>query len=502
MLRAILAFSALGLSLVLARGMPLAARAGVPPTARARYAARRAAAYDRLGSNLLVVSSRWAPASARQAGFDQDATFYYFTGAERLIGAILVLDGATRRAEVFVQKPSPGSLAAMSQADLGTDRAASLGVDRVSDWEAFVPYVEQWLGGHPRAVMFVDDGGIEATFAGTLATPFDSLAALANPHAAIGAALRTRWPNAAIASDTVVAPVLRAVKDSSEIAVIRRVAANSVAAFLAGLPRVGPGRHQRDVEAAVVETCTRLGDGPSFWPWAMSGPNAAFPAPFTAFFDPHSLDREMKSGEVVRYDLGCKADGYMGDVGRTLPVTGTFTRDQREVVDLLVAAYRAGLSTIRDGAEGEAGLLRASAVEAARRRPAMRTPLGRHAAALLSEPDSLPFWQAHGIGLDIAERLPRVLRAGMVLDYEPIFVVDGQGFYMEDMILVTKTGYEILTRGLPSTAAEIEQAMRRRRPVTSPTTSSTPDSSPGARSPERRRFSVRFSSMRADRFAD
>ena len=66
----------------------------------------------------------------------------------------------------------------------------------------------------------------------------------------------------------------------------------------------------------------------------------------------------------------------------------------------------------------------------------------------------------------------------MVLDYEPIFVVDGQGFYMEDMILVTKTGYEILTRGLPSTAAEIEQAMRRRRPVTSPTTSSTPDSSP------------------------
>ena len=62
----------------------------------------------------------------------------------------------------------------------------------------------------------------------------------------------------------------------------------------------------------------------------------------------------------------------------------------------------------------------------------------------------------------------------MVLDYEPIFVVDGQGFYMEDMILVTPTGYEILTKGLPSTAAEIERAMRRRS-ATSPTTSSTPD---------------------------
>ena len=362
-----------------------------------------------------------------------------------------------------MEKPKPGSLAALSQAGLDADRAPSLGVDHISDWNAFAPYVEQWLADHPRGVMFVDDGGLEASFAGTLATPFDSLAALANPQSAWRHALRKRWPNAAIARDTAVAPVLRAVKDPTEIAVIRRAAASSAAAFLAGLPRFGSGRRQRDVEAAVVETCTRLGDGPSFWPWVMSGPNAAFPTPFASVFDPHFLDREMKSGEVARYDLGCKVDRYVGDVGRTVPVTGTFTPDQREVVDLLVAVYRAGLSTLRDGAEAE-GLLRASVAEADRRRGAMRTVLGRRAAALLSEPDSLPFWQWHGIGLDIAEPLPRVLRAGMVLDYEPIFVIDGQGFYMEDMILVTQTGYEILTKGLPSTAAEIERAMRRRQP--------------------------------------
>ncbi|MFL5382008.1 MAG: hypothetical protein ACJ8GN_05800 [Longimicrobiaceae bacterium] len=57
--------------------------------------------------------------------------------------------------------------------------------------------------------------------------------------------------------------------------------------------------------------------------------------------------------------------------------------------------------------------------------------------------------------------LPDTLRAGMVLDYEPMFAVGGQGFYMEDMILVTAGGYEILTTGLPYTAAEIESAMRR-----------------------------------------
>ena len=465
---------ALSMSLAIPGVMPLAAQTGSPTIDRARYAARRSAAFERLGSNLLVVWSRWAPSQTSQAGFDQDATFYYFTGAERIIGAILVLDGSTRRAEVFVQRPPPGSLRALSEGGPSVDRAARLGVDGVSDWNAFAPYVERWLRGQPRGVMFVDDGGIESAFAGALATPFDSLAALANPHAAFRAALRTRWPNATIASDTGVAPPLRAVKDSSEIAVIRRVAANSAAAFLAGLPRFGSGRRQREVEAAVVETCTRLGDGPSFWPWVMSGANAAFPTPFMAIFDPHNLDREMKAGEVVRYDLGCKVDRYLGDVGRTLPVTGTFTPDQREVVDLLAAVYRAGLSTIRDGAD-TAEMLRASVAEAASRRGAMRTALGRRAAALLSEPDSLPFWQHHGTGLDLAEPLPRVLRAGMVLDYEPIFVIDGQGFYMEDMILVTKTGYEILTKGLPSTAAEIEQAMRRRRPAISPARLSIPD---------------------------
>lgn len=463
---------AFGLSLVITRAIPLAAQAGVPPADHARYAARRAAAYERLGSNVLVIQSRWAPAQPNQAGFDQDASFYYFTGAERLVGALLVLDGATRRAEVFVDKPAPRSLIGMFQPGLGADRAATLGVDGVSDWNAFGPYIERWQADHPRGTMFVDDGGIEGDFAGRLSTPFDSLQALANPRAAWRHALRQRWPNATIVPDTAVSAAVRAVKDSAEIGLMRRVAANSAAAFLAGLPRFGPGRRQREVEAAVVEACTRLGDGPSFWPGANTGPNAAFPAPFGAIFDPHGLDREMKSGEVARFDIGCKVDRYLGDVGRTLPVSGTFTPDQREVVDLLVAVYRAGLSTVRDGAD-TADILRASVAEAARRRTVMRTPLGKHAAALLSEPDSLPFWQYHGTGLDFAEPLPRVLRAGVVLDYEPIFVVDGQGFYMEDMILVTKTGYEILTKGLPSTAAEIERAMGRRSG--SPTRSSTPD---------------------------
>ena len=427
---------------------PAAAQGVMSAADVARHAARRERAYDRLGPNLLVVQSRWRPAQPSDAAFDQDPTFFYYTGDDRLIGALLVLDGASRRAEVFVRRAA--------------DRTRDLRVDAVSNWTAFESFVEKRLAANPRLTILVDDGSAPAREAGTVSTPLDSLAAPANPPVAWLRALRRRWPNAGVAPDTFVSPALRAVKDAAELSAIRRVAAASVRAFLAGLPRIADGRRQREVEAAVVDACTREGDGPSFWPWVMAGPNAAFPKPFTSFFDPHHLDRAMKAGEVVRYDLGCKVDHYMGDVGRTLPVTGTFTPGQREVIDLLVAAYRAGLATIRDGADA-AGLLRASVAEATRRQAAMRTALGRHAAALLTKPDSLPYWQWHGVGLDDAEEPPRVLRAGMVIAYEPIFVVEGQGFYMEDMILVTPSGYEILTRGLPATAAEIEAAMRRRR---------------------------------------
>jgi len=435
-----------------------------PQADASRYAERRERAYARLGADILVVQSQWTPARATQAGFDQDATFLYFTGAERAVGAVLVLDGATHRAEVFVPAPVGGHLAPLftrNQPRPGAAAAATLHVDAVSPWSDLATYIDRRLADAPRLVIHVDGGGVEADIAGTLATPFDSDATPANQHVAWRRAVRRQWPNATLVTDTV-AVSLRAVKDSAEIAVLRRVGRTTADAFLAGLSRFAPGRRQRHVEAAVVEHCTRTGDGPSFWPWAMTGPNAAFPTPFSSLVDPHTLDRVMQAGEIARFDIGCKVDHYMGDVGRTVPVSGKFTPGQAEVVDLLAAVYRAGLATLRDGAGGD-DMLAASMAEAARRRPAMRTSLGRHAAALMASRDSIPFWQSHGIGLDYAEALPAVLRSGMVLDYEPIFVVDGQGFYMEDMILITRTGFEILTPGLPNTAAEIEQAMARLR---------------------------------------
>ena len=414
---------------------------------------------------MLIARSQWSPAHHTQPAFEQDPTFYYFTGADHLLGAILVLDGKARRSELFLPSTLPRflELTAPDQPKATAVDPAAFHVDGVAGSDAFPRYIARRVSEDPKVTIRVDGDFTRDVMTGWVDAVLDSVPLTPGPRWAWLDALRRRWPNATVVSGRDVAADVRAMKDSGEIAALRRAAAHSTAALRAGMLRFAPGRHQRDVEGAVVAACTANGgDGPSFWPWVMSGPNAAFPKPLTSTVDMHNLNRVMRAGEVVRLDIGCQVDHYMGDVGRTVPVSGTFTPGQAEVIDLMVAAYRAGLAVLRDGV-ADTTVIRASVAEAARRRGSMRTALGRHAAALIADRDSIPYWQIHGVGLDIAEGLPTVLRAGMVLDYEPIFVVEGQGFFMEDMILVTSTGYEILTKGLPYSAAEIERAMRGRR---------------------------------------
>ncbi|HEY4320092.1 MAG TPA: aminopeptidase P N-terminal domain-containing protein [Gemmatimonadales bacterium] len=427
------------------------------------YTQRLAHAYAHLGNGLLVIRSRWTPAGLNDAAFEQEPNFYYLTGDERLFAAVLVLDGATRQAELFVPAELPAALRFFAPTQPGPMALApaAVHIDHVSAWGDFSSYIDSRLRADPRRVIYVDDGGGAGDFAGALGTPLDSLATLGNPWREWRHMIQQRWPEAAVRSGGPILSDLRAVKDSTEIATLRRVGATSAAALIAGLARFAPGRRQRDVEAAVVESCVRNGGGVSFWPWAMSGPNSEFSKAFTSLADPQHLDRVMQAGEVVRLDIGCQVDHYQGDVGRTVPVSGTFTPSQAEVIDLLVTAYRGGLAVLRPGVTGDA-VVRASLAAVARRRPALHTSLAKEAAAVMARPDGIPFWEVHGIGLDAAEDLPDTLRAGMTLDYEPIFAVGGQGYYMEDMILVTPTGFEILTKGLPYSAVEIERAMRQR----------------------------------------
>lgn len=144
-----------------------------------------------------------------------------------------------------------------------------------------------------------------------------------------------------------------------------------------------------------------------------------------------------------------------------MPVSGRWTEGQRETWDLLVAGYRAGLETIRGGVTVEA--VRTAFEAAVRwRLSALRTPLAQAAAVILLDRTQSPFWQIHGVGLEPGSFLGPMLRTGMVVALEPMFVVESQGLYLEDVLLVTDEGSELLTPTLPYTAREIEEVMASR----------------------------------------
>ena len=414
----------------------------------AAYSARRANALAWLGSDVLVVPARGSFLADDQLGFMQAPDFQYLTGLSEQVGAVLLLDGSDTSVSLFVPRPSP--LVSLGIIAPTAESAQRLRINAVLPIDSLEPRLRRRFAAAPTTA-----------FIGTS----DSRGAVATPLPMANSGLRWRaWVRTLGATDgrpaTPILRGLRDIKSDEEIAILRRVGAASGEAFLAGIRALRVGTTQRQAEMAVVHACHAAGArGVSFWPWTMSGPNARFTNLFSSFQSYEHIDRVMQRDEVVRVDVGCQREHYMGDVGRTAPVSGRFTAGQREAWDLLIAGYRAGLPLIRDGAATR-DVLAAAIAEIRRLAPTLTTPEGKHAAEVLLATDGTSPWEIHGVGLDDAEGQPETLRAGMVVAYELMFVVDGDGFYLEDMIAVGAAGHEILTPGLPYTAREIEAAMR------------------------------------------
>ena len=437
--------SGICLGLLLAGLVASTAAAQIPASA---YPARRAAALTAIRGDLLIVPSRGSFLADDQMGFVQAADFQYLTGLDELVGAVLVLDGSTSTSTLFIAPRNP-LITRLGVTAVDAASARALQLSAVQPVEALEPWLRQRFARAP-ATAYV--------------APVDARNPVAAPLPMAGSVARwqawlTTLGAARVTSAVSVLRPLRDIKDSNELAIIRQVGRTSSEAFLAGMRALASGKWQHDTELVVVNACGAAGArGVSFWPWTMSGPNADFNSLWNTFLAYDHADRQMRAGEVVRVDVGCQVDHYMGDVGRTAPVSGTFTDGQREAWNVFIAGYQAGLTAIKDRASPKA-VYEAALAEVRRRAPSQRTQEGQHAAEILLGPKGIEAWQLHGVGLDDAEGLPETLRAGMVVAYELMFTVDGDGFYLEDMIAITNDGYELMTPGLPYTAGEIEAAM-------------------------------------------
>ncbi|MCI0625216.1 MAG: aminopeptidase P N-terminal domain-containing protein [Acidobacteria bacterium] len=424
----------------------------------ATFRARRDRAMQAAADAIILIRSRSSVWALNEVAFRQDPTFYYLTGLTNAVGALLVLDA--RRHESWLFVPEPGQLGSVLHApygyvESGSASADRLGLDYIASWSDFASFVDRRLAEDPTLV---------------IRGPFRNDPVNATPARLIGgdqaglweSALRVRWPQARFgpAPD---ANALRTLKDSTEIAVLRRVAASSSAAFRAGLAALRPGRRQRAAEVDVVAACVGAGaERVSYWPWIMTGSNSDNAVTLQVFADSRFLDRVMRAGELAHVDTGCAQENYEGGVGRMAPVSGRFDAGQREAWDLFVAAYRTALKMVKPGRTSK-DVFAAWQAEFERQRPHLKTAFGKRTAEVALSAEAAKFWVMHGIGVSVVEGLIDTIQVGQVLALEPILTVDGVGLYLEDMILVTPEGAEVLTTGLPYTAAEIEAVMRARR---------------------------------------
>ena len=420
------------------------------------YAERRRALMERLpdGITLLHAEPRDKPQS--EPSFIQNASFFYLTGLSGVPNAILALDAPRHEARLFVP-PSPRAFGfPVDSVVPDASSSAALGLTQIVSWDSLVPYVRRRIGDGMKK-LYVD----EARRPGSTGVP-QGMRPVADDQVLWAQSVSAAFPDATIASAVATLNELRFVKSRAEVDVLRDNARSTAVAVRAAMRAVTPGVRQRRVEMRAAQACLDAGAvGPSFWPWTMSGPNAHIPMLVRSVYSYDQLDRTMKSGETVRIDLGCTNHGYGGDVGRTVPVSGTFTAGQREIWNLLIDAYRAGIKSMKPGVT-IAQVMAASRAEIERQASSLRTPEGKEAARILLAKDGMAGWSLHSVGVESGEAALPALAEGAVIAFEPIFSVGADAYYLEDMIHITATGAEILSTGLPYTAQEIETYMRSR----------------------------------------
>ena len=433
----------------------LAAVAAVPPAAAQRpaipaaeYVARRQARMSKVSDGLIVLFAEVEAAPGSR--FVQDNDFYYFTGSNDA-GAILVMAPRAKATYLFLQQKTPREEMMDGRNVLADPKGAEkLGVSAVHPVSYFDEFLARTIGAAGSALHLrlsprdsLDNARSEtALFAGRRArTPYNDLVSLDQYRIA---RLRERYPQAALADVAPLVDEMRAIKTPGEIEVLRRNGRVSAEAVRQAMLATRPGAYEYEGEAAAMHVVLRSGGlGAAYAPIVGSGPN-------TCILHYAENSRKIEPGDLVLMDFGGNMDHLAMDITRTWPASGKFTPEQRAVYERVLAVLEACLEAYRPGATAED--VRLHVAEVMKRKSLEQGP-------------ELRGGFGHGVGLSTHDvPFGPVLREGMVFAIEPGLYLPEQniGIRIEDTVLITKDGCEVLTRDVPKTVEAIEALLATR----------------------------------------
>ncbi len=455
------------------------------------HAERRARLAQQLGPQGIALIPT-APERARNRDSDylyrHDSYFYYLTGfTEPQAWLVLTGDGRSR---LFCQ-PKDLEREIWDGLRLGPAAApAALGVDEafsIGELEAVLPRLLEnrdavW---YPFAI----HEGLEARVGGWLSQ--------VRARVRFGAICPEQQRDLCGLLDE-----MRLVKDTHEQDVMRRASAISARAHIramqtsARLLRAGCDLREYHLDAELLHEFRMGGSqAPAYGSIVAAGSNACI-------LHYRAGDRPVRAGELVLIDAGCELDGYASDITRTFPANGKFTGPQRAVYDLVLASQEAAVAATRAGArfidpheatvkvlsQGllDLGLLDRNKVggveDVIEKRAYFQFYMHRtghwlgmdvHDCGSYVEPSEVGNGTERRDPLSnevIVNRPSRILRPGMVLTIEPgLYIRPAEGvpaefhdigIRIEDDAIVTATGCELITRGVPVKADEIEALMR------------------------------------------
>ena len=276
---------------------------------------------------------------------------------------------------------------------------------------------------------------------------------------------------------------MRLFKDIHEIEIMRRAAAISARAHIRAMQACKPGMREYQLEAELLHEFRNSGSQSVAYNSIVAGGANACILHYRAG------STELLSGELCLIDAGCELDGYASDITRTFPVNGKFTGPQRALYNITLAAQEAAIAVTKPGntfMQPHEAALKVLTQGLLDEKLLKLTELGSLENAIETAAYRRFYMHrtSHWLGMDVhdvgsyRESMPssqeekpwRILKSGMVITIEPGLYVRpaddiDQAFWnigirIEDDAVITESGCELISRGVPVKADEIEALMK------------------------------------------